>query len=94
MCLQDIDPNAIVNDEMLKIKEDNFILVITNYNKSYEEIRYMGKSEPDGFKKYKDILHKDKILVKASVRYSDLFKEKYKTEFIVNYDILEILKET
>lgn len=89
----DIDINNVVDDKMLDVKEGNFILVITNYNKDYEEIRYMGKSELDAFKKYKDIPHKDKIIVEALVKYSDFFKETYKTEFVIQYKILKTIKE-
>lgn len=92
MDIKNIDPNTVVTDEMLAPKKDNFILVVSNPEKDFEEIYYMGKSETLALKKFKEIPHNDKVIVEATVTYSNLFKEKYGTEFIIEYKTVRIIK--
>lgn len=87
-----VDPNTIITDEMLSPKRGTFILTIANYKKDFESIKYMGDSEILALRNFKEIPHNDKVIVEAIVTYSDLFKEKYKTEFIIDYKVTRIIK--
>lgn len=86
--------DTIVTEEMLNPQEGIRILVIEHEGTTYESVRYLGTVELEAYRAYKNILHKDKIMFRARVLYSDLFKQWTQgEEIILDYKVLEILEK-
>ncbi|MCD3211842.1 hypothetical protein G8T71_10800 [Clostridium botulinum C/D] len=86
--------DTIVTTEMLNPKQGERIMVIEHKGKEYQSTRYNGTIEIDAYRTYRNIKHKDKIMFKALVTYSNLFKKWTDgDEFILDYEILEIIEE-
>lgn len=89
-----LSPDTIITDEMLNPQMGERILVIEHKGTEYQSTRYNGVIELDACRAYYKIKHKDKIMIKALVTYSDLFKPLTNDEeFILDYEIIEVLKK-
>lgn len=92
MKFDDVNPEEFMTEEMLEPKTGKFLLVISNYKTDYEKVLYMGNCELEAYKVFNNIKHKNKLIVRATVIYSNVFKEEYETEFIISYEVIEVLK--
>lgn len=63
-------------------------LVITNKDFEDEEIYYCGDVEFEAFKKFKELPHKMKQIVKAKVEMCKILG----VDFIKTYEVIEIIK--
>ncbi|MDU4597593.1 MAG: hypothetical protein E6Y49_06490 [Clostridium sporogenes] len=85
--------DTIVTEEMLNPQEGIRIMVIEHKGTTYQSTRYAGTVELEAYRAYRSIKHKDKIMFKANVLYSELFKQWTQgDEIILDYKILEILE--
>lgn len=93
MDISKISPDTIVTEEMLNPQTWERLLIIEHYKKQNENIIKGTEIEIEAYRTYYKIKHKDKVILRAMVTYSDLSKHFCDQEFLLDYEPIEILKK-
>ncbi|NMM64251.1 hypothetical protein HBE96_16620 [Clostridium sp. P21] len=94
MDITKMPPDTIITEEMLDPQQGERFMVIEHDGKCNKVIRKSTEIEIEAYRAYQKIKHKDKILVRAMVNYSDLPKQLgYDMEHILDYEVIEVIKK-
>ncbi|WP_123052780.1 hypothetical protein [Clostridium sp. JN-1] len=88
-----LPPDTIITNERLSTQQGKRFMVIEDEGKCNEIVRENTTIELKAYRAYHNIKHKDKVLIRAMVTYSDLGKHFYDDEFILDYETIEILEK-
>ncbi|NMM63093.1 hypothetical protein HBE96_10355 [Clostridium sp. P21] len=94
MDISNMPPDTVLTEEMFDPQQGERFMAIEHHKSKFNEvIRRSTKDQLEAYRVYRRIKHRDKILVRAMVTYSDLPKQfGYDVEFILDYEIIEILE--